>query len=80
MLSQNPAVGTALTSIWRHGRVGSMIGIRGASRRRPSHTTWHRGHVPRRFDGLSFNGHIESRQTERVEGVVAQGHLHRPMS
>ena len=26
----------------------------GASRRRPSHTTWHTGHVPRRFDRVEL--------------------------
>ena len=26
----------------------------GASRRRPSHTTWHTGHVPRRFDQVEL--------------------------
>src|SRR5215475_422977 len=40
-----------------HGGSVPTIGI-GDSRRRPSHTTWHTGHVPRRFDRVELQ-HVQ---------------------
>ena len=44
----------AYCSEFGHVQVGSWIGIGGVSRRRPSHTTGHTGHAPRRFDRVKL--------------------------
>src|SRR6516164_9209044 len=50
------------------------------SRCHPSHTTGHTGHVPGGSTRLSWVRNMKSRETERVEVVVAQGLLDRRVS
>jgi hypothetical protein len=57
-----------------------MIGIGGASRHRPSHTTGHTGPYHGGSTELCLGGDIEAGQTEGVEGVVPQGLLDRRVS
>src|SRR5438132_8952713 len=56
---------------------GSKIGIGGHSRCHPSHTTGHTGQVPGGSTRLSLVRNMKSRETERVEVVVAQCLLNR---
>jgi hypothetical protein len=59
-----------------------MIGIGETSQCHASHTTGHtgQGHVPGGSTRLSVVRNMESRETERVEVVVAQGLLDRRVS
>src|SRR6516225_10176408 len=57
-----------------------LIGKGNTSRRHPSHTTGHTGHVPGGSTRLSFVRNVKSRETERVEVVVAQGLMDRRVS
>ena len=63
-----------------NGRDAPMIGIGGTSRCHPSHTTGHTGHVPGGSTRLSLVGNMKSRETERIEVVVAQSLLDRRVS
>src|SRR6516225_1846435 len=54
-----------------------LIGKGDTSRCHPSHTTGHTGHVPGGSTRLSLVRNMKSRETERVEVVVAQGLLDR---
>lgn len=53
---------------------------RGCLTGRPSHTTGHTGHVPRRFVRLRLGRDIETGETEWLEVMVAQGLLDRRVS
>ena len=57
-----------------------LIAIGDPSWCHPSHITGHTGHVPGGLTRLSLVGNMKSRETERVEVVVAQGLLDRRVS
>src|SRR6516162_7129177 len=63
-----------------NGCLGSKIGMGDTSRCHPSHTTGHTGRVPGGSTRLSLVRNVKSRETERVEVVVAQGLLDRRVS
>ena len=65
---------------WTAGSLAPEIGIGDTSRCHPSHTTGHTGHVPGGSTRLSLVRNMKSRETERVEVVVAQGLLDRRVS
>jgi hypothetical protein len=55
-----------------NGRYRRKIGIGDASRRRPSHTTWHTGPYRGGSAESGLGGRIDSGKTEGVEIAVAQ--------